>query len=361
MALAKIPDIQIVGSVWSGEKALESIRSTPPDLVTLDQEMPEMDGLSTLREIKRLNEDMGIDVSVVMLSSHTQRGGEVTMNALNEGALDFIAKPSGADADANMKTLVEQLQQKIEICRGRKHRSAGSVVKNIKSTIPKNNVVSEPSSKDSVDTSVLKPKGHGSHVGGKVSGVAVQSIAIGVSTGGPKALQVLVPELCKLVDLPIFIVQHMPPQFTKSLAQSLDRISDHTVVEAEDGLPVAPKMVYVAPGGLHLLVRKEGAGHVVKLSEQDPENGFRPSADVLFRSVASAYGSSVLALILTGMGSDGAKGLASVKRQGSTVFAQDEASSVVWGMPGSAVEAGVVDEVLPLAEMAQRVSTVIKG
>ena len=184
-------------------------------------------------------------------------------------------------------------------------------------------------------------------------------VLIASSTGGPRALSILLPDLCRRIDLPILIVQHMAAPFTQSLAASLDRQCAHTVIEASDGDAVRPGTVYIAPGGKHLLLRG-GAGKVITaLNEQPPENGCRPAADVLFRSAAAIPDAAAVAVVLTGMMNDGTRGLGPLKRTGAHAIAQDEATSVVWGMPGSAVAAGLVDEVLPLEQIAAGVQAVV--
>jgi len=188
----------------------------------------------------------------------------------------------------------------------------------------------------------------------------IRGIVIGASTGGPRALSALLPELTTQVDLPILIVQHMPAGFTGSLAESLARKTGRNVVEAADKMPLEFRTVYIAPGGRHLVIRSAEGVLQTGLNDQLPENGCRPSADVLFRSAATAYGSAVAAIILTGMGRDGTAGLGAIKRAGGFVVAQDEASSVVWGMPGSAHEAGVTDEVVPLDRIAGAIAAQIQ-
>jgi two-component system chemotaxis response regulator CheB len=188
----------------------------------------------------------------------------------------------------------------------------------------------------------------------------MRAVVIGTSTGGPRALSALLPDLCTVVELPILIVQHMPPGFTKSLADSLARQTGRKVVEATEGMPLERATVYIAPGARHLLLRGSSVSPVIALNEQPPENGCRPSADVLFRSAASVLAGEVVAVILTGMGNDGTAGLSAIRRAGGHVIAQDEASSVVWGMPGSAVAAGVVDEVYPLDRIAVAVAAVVQ-
>jgi two-component system chemotaxis response regulator CheB len=187
----------------------------------------------------------------------------------------------------------------------------------------------------------------------------VRAVVIGTSTGGPRALAALMPELCQKVDVPILIVQHMPAGFTKQLAESLARQTGRNIVEATDGMKVQQAWGYIAPGGKHLLLRGPSAAPLTALNEQPPENGCRPSADVLFRSAASIFGADVLAIILTGMGQDGTAGLGAIRRAGGHVIAQDQDSSIVWGMPRSAVEKGVVDEVLPLDRIAAAVASVV--
>jgi two-component system, chemotaxis family, protein-glutamate methylesterase/glutaminase len=182
---------------------------------------------------------------------------------------------------------------------------------------------------------------------------------VGASTGGPRALSAILPDLCGLIDQPILIVQHMPPDFTRSLAESLARQTGRTVIEAADGMPLRKGVVSIAPGGRHLLLRGSPDSPTMGLTDQPPENGCRPSADVLFRSAASVLRGGVVAVILTGMGCDGTAGLATIRRAGGHVIAQDEATSTVWGMPGSAVEAGLAHEVLPLDRIARAVAAVV--
>lgn len=328
-AMRAEPDIIVTGSVRNGVKALEFIERHRPDLVTLDVEMPDMDGLETLRAINEYN-SMHPDepgTGVIMLSAHTLKGASTTIEALEAGAFDFVTKPDNGSMEANMEALRAQLLAKIK----------AFVIRRVKSGV-----------KEPAAPPPEKPKARGP--------ADVEAIFIGISTGGPKALSVLLPQLSEIADIPIFIVQHMPPRFTGSLAASLDKKCRHKVVEARDGEVVRENHVYIAPGGMHLSLEKNGKAEVfTMLSDAPQENGCRPSVDVLFRSAASVYGKHGVALIMTGMGVDGAKGLSPLKRLGAYVIAQDEDSSVVWGMPGKAVALGVVDEVLPLDEIATAV------
>ncbi|HEX4792925.1 MAG TPA: chemotaxis response regulator protein-glutamate methylesterase [Humisphaera sp.] len=333
-ALRGQPGITVIGSVFNGAKAIEFIRNTPPDLVTLDVEMPGMDGLQTLEQIQAFNAGRppAQMVGVIMVSSFTRRGEQVTIKALQAGAFDFIAKPSGESAQANLATLRDELLAKIRAFSASRRRAVGG--SNFRPPPP----ARPPAFKRT----------------------RVRAVVIGASTGGPRALSEMLPALCQVVDLPILIVQHMPQGFTRSLAESLARQTGRQVVEASDGMALEKSTVYIAPGAKHMLLRGTAALPIVALNEQPPENGCRPSADVLFRSAAAVFGGEVIALILTGMGRDGTAGLGAIRRAGGHVVAQDEASSVVWGMPGSAVEAGVVDEVHTLRDIPAAVATVLK-
>jgi two-component system, chemotaxis family, protein-glutamate methylesterase/glutaminase len=346
-ALRDQEGIEVVGSVFSGQKALDFIQATVPDVVTLDVEMPGMDGLETLRAIQRCNAGRppGTEVGVIMVSAYTKRGADVTIQALQDGAFDFVTKPTGPDAEENQQTLRQQLSSKIHLFLARRRRTLAltATAPAIAATRP---LPTEPS---------RAPRGRQQWARLR----SVQALVIASSTGGPKALESLLPEIRRHSDLPILVVQHMPPKFTQSFAESLGRLPCGTVVEAEDGQPVRAQSIYVAPGGRHLLVRHEQGRLVTALNDQPPQNGCRPSADVLFRSAAAALQGNVVALVLTGMGRDGTAGAGAVKRAGGYVLAQDEATSVVWGMPGSVVEAGLADETLPLGDMAAAVATLV--
>lgn len=349
-ALANDPNIQVVGDVFNGAKALDFIRATPPDVVTLDVEMPGMNGLETLEAIQQLNSSRPEvpPVGVIMVSAYTRTGADITMQALKAGAFDFIAKPSGESVEANMATLRQQLTVKIRQCKlGQRSRGMARPPTRPVESMPRETL---PAPKAALTPAPRRPRPRNK---------TFRAIVIGVSTGGPVALARLMPDLCERVQLPIFIVQHMPPVFTQALARDLDKNCRHQVTEAVDADNVQNGRAYVAPGGKHMVLRGRGSVIQTALNELPPENHCRPSVDVLFRSAASVYQGDVLALILTGMGSDGTRGLAPLKRAGAYVLAQDEASSVVWGMPGSAVAAGVVDEVLPLNDMAAAVGALL--
>lgn len=345
-SLSEQEGIDVVGSVFSGQKALEFLQATPPDVVTLDVEMPGMNGLETLKAIQRWNAGRapGTEVGVVMVSAHTKRGADVTIQALQDGAFDFVTKPTGPRPDENLQTLRQQLHSKIHLFLAGRSRRAATARAPLPHVAPRSARTELVSSSRRLQWARLR---------------SVRAVVIAASTGGPKALETLVPELRSRLDLPLLIVQHMPPKFTQSFAESLARLSSGTVVEAQDGELVRSRSAYIAPGGKHLLLRQDQGRLVTALNEQPPENGCRPSADVLFRSAAAALQGNVVAIVLTGMGRDGTSGLGSLKRAGSYVLAQDESTSVVWGMPGSAVEAGLADEVLPLGEIAAAVAALV--
>ena len=310
----------MVGSVWSGEKAVDFVRETPPDLVTLDLNMPGRGGLETLSEIRLLNasrhELPPVGVLLVEPRCLPNQGRAVTVEGLARGAFDFIRKPDGPDNQANAAMLRQQLIEKIDLFAHRRKRSA------VVAALPQKPFAAAPTARSG----------------------RFQAVAIGSSTGGPEALACLLPDLTRETSVPLFIVQHLPQGMTRFFADSLGRKCTYRVIEASEGDAVEPRTAYVAPGGRHMLLRKNRDRVLIALNEQPPENGCRPSADVLFRSVADAYPRSVIAIVLTGMGTDGARGIGPLKRSGAYVIAQDEATSVVWGMPGAAVATGQVDE-----------------
>jgi two-component system chemotaxis response regulator CheB len=269
-----------------------------------------------------------------MVSAFTRNGAQVTLDALEAGAFDFIAKPSGGSEAENLGSLRDELLAKVRAYAISRRSSAHGA------------------------TAAVAPRAPTVR---RAPGTGVRAVVIGASTGGPRALAALMPELCQKIDVPILIVQHMPAGFTRSLAESLARQTGRNIVEATEGMKLQPSCGYVAPGGKHLLVRGPSSSPLIGLNEQPPENRCRPSADVLFRTAAATFGAEVVAVILTGMGQDGTAGLGAIRRAGGYVIAQDEESSIVWGMPRSAVEAGVVDEVRPLNRIAAAVACVVHG
>ena len=343
-ALRGQDDITVAGSVFSGAKALEFIRQHPPDVVTLDVEMPGMNGLETLEAIQQVNRSRGsaAEIGVLMVSAFTKRGAEVTVQALQAGAFDVVAKPSSTSGEASVEALRNDLLPKLRAFLTRRRRAAGP-------QIPWNLSRQPARARDDSPPPAALSR-------------SLRAVLIGASTGGPQALATLLPDLAGRINAPILVVQHMPVGFTQSLAENLARKCPCPVIEAADGQPIAPRTIYIAPGGKHLVLRTNPRGELLAgLNEQPPESGCRPSASVLFRSAAALLGRETVAVVLTGMGNDGTAGLGPLKRAGGYVVAQDEETSVVWGMPGSAVAANVTDAVLPLGSIARAVEAVSIG
>lgn len=320
-SLAHESQIKIIGSVRNGVKAMDVIKTNPPDIVTLDVEMPEMNGIETLHAITAFNKQYNTNIDVLMISAYTSKNADITIKALENGAFDFITKPTEINSFESFKRLRRQLLTKIRCYNVKKYL---------------------------VTTNTLRKKVRRQQITSGASG-SIEAMFIGSSTGGPKALCDILPQISHETTQPIFIVQHIQPNFTESLARSLDAKCSHTVTEAHDYEIVKKNHIYIAPGNKHLIFDKNKQGQIItRLNINPPEKGFRPAINVMFRSAATVYGKHALAMILTGMGDDGTKGLGALKRKGAFIIAQDKASSVVWGMPGNAVQAGVVDIVLPL-------------
>jgi len=339
-ALADEENICIVGSVRNGAKAIEFLQTHNADIITLDVEMPEMDGIETLEKIQSLSRQGAWKKSpgIIMISAHTSHGTETTIRALQKGAFDFVEKPQGRSEAESVALLKKQLVPKI-LCFLSGH-------------VPVHTLRTPPPFTQPLVSRLQKNAKTRS---------GIEAVVIGVSTGGPKALHEFLPDLCEKISIPILIVQHMPEMFTRSLAESLDKKCNFTVIEASEGDRVESNHVYIAPGGRHMSVRKKHTDtSVISISHGPPENGCRPSVDVLFRSAANVYAQNLIACILTGMGKDGAHSLRGIKRQGGYVIAQDEKSSVVWGMPGAAVETGFVDVVKPLNAISDTIAFTVK-
>ncbi len=319
------PDITVVGTAANGRIALDKLDALSPDIVILDVEMPVMDGLATLRELRRTHPTL----PVLMFSTVTERGAMATLDALAAGATDYVTKPTHAtSASASVDRVRAELIPKIKGLVGAARTRAVFASR----PMPK-----APPQADAV-----------------VRQARVDVVVIGASTGGPDALSSIVAGLRSDLNVPILVVQHMPPLFTRLFAARLDRSSALHVVEAVDGQLVEPGHIIVAPGDQHLTVRRQGTDVRVRLTDDPPENYCRPSVDVLFRSAAALYGAGVVACVLTGMGRDGAQGAKHVRAAGGRIIVQDEASSVVWGMPGAVVAAGVATDIVPLGQIADR-------
>ena len=344
-ALVSLPDVQVVGSAPNGKIALQKVLDLKPDLLTLDMEMPEMDGLAVLDALKQA----GSQTSVMVISAVTLRGGRLTMQALEKGAFDFLTKPQGKDAAESKAMMVRELAPRLRALSHR--RQIRDILR------PGGAVVSTQASPRAVAAPAIGRPGAVHVPAGKP-----ELVLIGVSTGGPAALARLLPLLPKDLGVPVAVVQHMPPIFTQSLAESLASKCTLRVREAAEGDKLEPGLVLIAPGGRHMrLAPCPDAFARVQVTDDPPENNCRPAVDYLFRSAANSFAGRSMAVILTGMGNDGTLGLRLLKRQGCFTIAQDEASSVVYGMPKAALEAGVVDVVLPLDAIAARILATVRG
>ncbi|WP_432510823.1 protein-glutamate methylesterase/protein-glutamine glutaminase [Kineococcus sp. SYSU DK001] len=328
--LASDPDIEVVGTAANGKIALEKIAQLKPDAVTLDIEMPVMDGLETIREIRKIDRRL----PVIMFSTLTERGATATLEALSSGASDYVTKPANVGSvSESMESVRQQLIPKIK-----------ALVPGLLTAAPAPVAAAPARPATPVPTRERAP-------GGK----APRALVVGSSTGGPEALSAVLAKLPANIGVPVLVTQHMPPVFTRLYAQRLDKASALTVVEAADGDVVTPGTVYVAPGDFHMEVTRRGPQMVIKLNQGPAENFCRPAVDVMLRSAVAAFGGELLAVILTGMGSDGKLGCKAVAAAGGQVLAQDEATSVVWGMPGAVAREGIADEVLPLGSIADAI------
>jgi two-component system chemotaxis response regulator CheB len=328
-ALEEDPRILVVGAAANGSIALSRIPQLNPDVLTLDIEMPEMDGLETLRRLRRDYPQ----VRVIMFSTLTERGAAITLEALSLGADDYVPKASNEGSlDRSMARLRHELVPKIL----QLFRFSGT------------NGAAAPRATWRATAAPAPPR--------PAAAMKPEVVAIGVSTGGPPALEKVLPVLPRDYPLPILVVQHMPPMFTRLLAERLDGLCALEVKEAAQGDPVEPGRVLIAPGDYHLKVAAAGAGRVQAVLDQSPPlNSCRPAVDALFASIGEVYGGAALAVILTGMGQDGLRGAEILKARGAAVLAQDEATSVVWGMPGAVAQAGLADRVLPLDQIAPEI------
>ncbi|MCD8553915.1 chemotaxis response regulator protein-glutamate methylesterase [Seleniivibrio sp.] len=329
--LAKDPDIQVIGTAINGIEAIEKVKTLKPDVVTLDIEMPRMDGLTALEKIMAEN-----PLPVIMVSSLTTEGAEATLKALDLGAVDFIPKDKSFASFGVLK-IEDDLREKVKNFGRRKAFFARSMRKPMAPsglTAPAAPMITRAAPK------ITSKK---------------KLVVIGTSTGGPQSLQKVIPMLPADLGVPVLVVQHMPPNFTKSLAQRLDSLSKLHVLEAQGKEQLEPNTVYIAKGGIHMKLKKVGPHYYTELSPEPSNSLHIPSVDVTVASVAENIGRDALGVIMTGMGSDGMKGLQLLKLKGGNVIAQNEASCVVYGMPRAVVEANIHDEVVPLDEIYQRI------
>jgi len=328
--LNEIPDVEVVGTATNGRIGLEKIQSLKPDLITLDLEMPELGGLGLLRELSA----GGQEVPTIIISSLTTDGAKATNTALQLGAFDFVLKPVGKSPDESREQLKQDLAPKIKACL--------ATLQNRKQSAAKRNL-SQPSTEEIVHQRAQRAERPRQKP---------EIVGIGISTGGPVALNHVIPKLPADFPCPILLVQHMPPMFTKSLADDLNRISAIEVMEAEQGMEPKAGQVLIAPGGHQMRVIKMNDRPVVQITDDPPERSCRPAVDYLFRSIAHSYSGRAVGAILTGMGDDGTLGCKLMKRAGAMIITQDEATCVVYGMPRSVFEAGISDRVTPLENIA---------
>ena len=362
-SLTGAPDIEVVGTAANGLLAQAKIDQLKPDAVTMDIEMPQMDGIAAVRELRKRHKHL----PVIMFSTLSAAGASATLEALSAGATDYVTKPSNVGSIAESIAAVrEQLVPKIHALAGR--RPSGPPARPGPPPGRPGQVTGRPGLNPA-------PAGRPGPVPGRpglaparpgapaAAGPArpvrrsgppgrVDILAIGSSTGGPDALTRVLQALPADLPVPIVVTQHMPPVFTRMFAERLDRSTSLHVVEAGDGMELAAGTVYIAPGDKHLVLQRRGTATLTQLSGAPPENSCRPAVDVMFRSVAALYGAAAFATVLTGMGYDGRGGAKVLREAGAEVLAQDEASSVVWGMPGAVVGAGLADEVAPLDRIA---------
>jgi len=330
-------DIEIVGVAHDPLMAREKIKLLNPDVITLDVEMPKMDGITFLGNLMRLH-----PLPVVMVSSLTEKGADITLEALELGAVDFVSKPK-TDIAHTLSEYSDELITKVKSAALARVRPLIHRPANNNRVIPKHNA-----------DAVIEKSNRKKHFK-----TTDKIIAIGASTGGTEAIKEV------LVALPpnapgIVITQHIPEAFSGPFAKRMDSVSQMTVCEARDGQQIVTGHVYIAPGNKHLLVQRDGARYICRLNNGPPVNRHKPSVDVMFRSVAENVGHNAISVILTGMGDDGARGMQEMQETGAPTIAQDEKSSVVWGMPGEAVQLGCVDTILPLQMIAGKILSLIR-
>lgn len=339
--LASLPGVEVVGTAANGKIALQKIEQLRPDLLTLDLEMPEIDGLDVLRHLKQT----GSDVRAIMLSGATAQGAKSTMTALELGAFDFVLKPTSDTIEKNKELLHHELGLKIQaFARSKRihtilHAPGPTPHHAPTQPLPSKENDAAPRTRHPFEFNICRP----------------EVVALGISTGGPASLIRMLPQLPANLGVPILIVQHMPPMFTKSLADDLDHRCALRVCEASDGQPVIPGHILIAPGGKQMKVERVDGHIVVKITDDPPENSCKPSVDYLFRSVNKVCGRNAIGVIMTGMGNDGARGCREMKQQGAMIIAQNEATCVVFGMPKGPIDEGIANIVAPLDGIAAEI------
>jgi two-component system chemotaxis response regulator CheB len=348
------PDMMIAASARSGREALDRIEATDPDVVLLDVDMPELDGITALPLLLRKQRDL----VVIMVSTLTRRSAELSLRALSLGATDYIPKPETTYEAMTSAAFRRELIDKVRNL-GRKRVIAREPAPPL---VPDEPASAKPATQHRVAERAPRRPERVQIALRPFSSALPRALLIGSSTGGPQALSTVIEKLPAAIDrAPVLITQHMPPMFTTVLAEHLSRVSGRGAHEADDGEPVLAGGIYVAPGGRHMRVVRDGELVKIALDDEPPINFCKPSVDPLFASAAEVWGPSALALILTGMGSDGTKGAAEIVAAGGSVIAQDEATSVVWGMPRSVAQAGLCSAVLPLNQIAGKILSLLVG
>ncbi|MET0423574.1 MAG: chemotaxis response regulator protein-glutamate methylesterase [Actinoplanes sp.] len=363
-ALGGAENIEVVGTAANGLLAQAKIDQLKPDVITMDIEMPQMDGIEAVRELRKRHKQ----IPVIMFSTLSASGASATLEALSAGATDYVTKPSNVGSvSESIAAVREQLVPKIHALGGRR-RPAGPPSPPARPGLAPTRPGTRPGLAPPTKAGLPPVRPGSAPTGGAparpvrrgVPGGKIDILAIGSSTGGPDALTKVLQGLPSDLPVPIVITQHMPPVFTRMFAERLDRSTPLRVVEAGDGMELTPGTAYIAPGDKHLVLHRRGTATLTQLSGAPPENSCRPAVDVMFRSVAALYGASAFAAVLTGMGHDGRGGAKVLRDAGAEILAQDEASSVVWGMPGAVVGAGLADEVLPLDRIAAALISRVK-
>jgi len=342
--LAEQPGLAVVASLRTGRQAVDQLERADPDVVVLDIDMPELDGISALPLLLEKKRDL----VVIMASTLTRRNAEISLKALALGAADYVPKPDTNRGITTSTAFRRELIEKIVELGSRRRRRRGEAWGR-PAALPRPGLRPVPAGAQPI---ALRP----------FSSIPPRVLLVGASTGGPQALRNLIPQLASVCDrVPVLITQHMPPTFTTIMAEHLARASGRPAHEPHDGEPIRPGTIYLAPGGRHMQVERRGRLPVVALDDGPLVNFCRPAVDPLFASAAQVWGGAVLALVLTGMGADGARGAATIAAAGGSVVAQDEASSVVWGMPGTVARAGLCSAVLPLDRIAPKLVDLFAG
>ncbi|MBZ9636042.1 chemotaxis response regulator protein-glutamate methylesterase [Clostridium sp. FP1] len=342
------PEMEVIDTAKDGEDLIKKIIGKIPDVITLDIEMPRKDGISTLKELKKMN----LNVPVIILSSVSKTGPELTMECLAQGAFDFIAKPSGA-ISLDINKVRDELVQKIKLAfmqrEGKNTLMSEKIIKSNRINTNKGTTTEL----NEVATNV------GAVTRNRTTSMCnIEAVVIGASTGGPKALYKVITALPEDIGVPVLVVQHMPMGFTKAFAERLNLNSKLKVVEAGEGDTVSKNVVYIAPGGYHMEIGRDKRIH---LNTEPSIWGVRPAVDKLFISATAVYGSKLLSVILTGMGRDGAQGTVAIKDNGGITMAEHQSTCTIYGMPKAAFETGKVDEVVPLDNVAQEINRIVMG